>query len=419
MKEKLRKHQFSVFFAFFWLILGAAILSFAAVTYFPFLTDQGHIQRSVWPLLIGSSLAYIITALTLARLRTHAYGLRPLIINFTATITGAILFMGLAAFRVYFSLSFLLLYLVFTNFWFSIEHFLRLHFSLYVFAVIPGNYKINEGRSRNIRLLDMGKPDELPARIDGIIVDFNRGLSEEWLHFIAKCILDGIPVISTDDFVETQEGTIILGNLTTAQSVAFQTASAYLYIKRFIDIILVLMAMPVWLPLMLLVMLAVRLESPGRAIFTQQRVGRFGKPFTVFKIRSMRIDSESAGAAFAATGDTRVTRIGSFIRKFRIDEWPQFLNVLIGDMSLIGPRPEQVPFVAKFEQSIPYYQLRHIVRPGITGWAQVRQGYAAGESETAEKLALDLYYVKRVSFTLDFLIFMKTLGTILTGFGAR
>jgi len=124
-------------------------------------------------------------------------------------------------------------------------------------------------------------------------------------------------------------------------------------------------------------------------------------------------------ARFAKTGDQRVTRVGTVIRKFRLDELPQFWNILVGDMSLIGPRPEQVGFVEQFERDIPYYSYRHLVRPGVTGWAQVNHGYAADHEETRKKLEHDLYYVKHFSFWLDLLIAFKTVGTIFTGFGAR
>lgn len=154
-------------------------------------------------------------------------------------------------------------------------------------------------------------------------------------------------------------------------------------------------------------------------MFLQRRVGQFGKEFTIYKFRSMCKDSEKNGAKFASAGDMRVTRIGKFIRKTRIDELPQFFNVLKGDMALIGPRPEQKAFVDKFEDVIPFYSYRHVVKPGITGWAQVVHGYAADVGETQVKIEHDFYYIKNFSFGLDVLIVMKTIYTMVTGFGAR
>ncbi len=419
MKEKLRKHQFSIVLAFVWTAAGALILGYTALSRYPFVSGEGTLILYTLPLLIGASVAYIITAIILARLRTHAFAVRPLVVNFTATIAAALLFMILAGFRVYFSLSFLLLYFIFTNFWFLAEYLLRSRFALYVFAVVPVGYRIRSERYRNIRLIHLEDSKTLPTGIDGIVVDFHQTLSDQWLYFVSRCVLNGIPVISADDFVETQDGVIILNNLTTAQSIAFQSITPYLYIKRLFDILLTVIAAPLWIPIIILAMIAVRLESRGKALFAQKRVGRYGRVFTMYKIRSMYADSERNGAAFADHGDSRITKVGAFLRKYRIDEFPQFINILRGEMSLIGPRPEQVSFVEEFEQSIPYYQLRHIVRPGLTGWAQIRQGYASGEAETADKLAFDLYYVKRLSFSLDFLIGVRTIATVLLGFGAR
>ncbi len=418
MKEKLKKHKFSIFFALTWSLIGFVILSYVGYRWFPFFESEAMSRRSA-PLVWGSVVTYATIALVLARLRSHPYTIKLLVVNFVASVASAMLFAVVAAFREYFSLSFLLLFFVFTNLWFSAEFFLRANIGRYLFAVVPGGFKIVDGYYQNIRLKSLTSPDDLPQGMDGVIVDFNRPLSEEWLSLVSRCVLEGVPVVSTDDFVETQRGTIILEHLNTAQSISFQTTSIYLAFKRLFDILLVILTLPLWVPVVLVTCALVKLESPGKAIFKQQRVGRRGRPFTIYKIRSMRFDSEKHGAAFAGKGDPRVTRIGAFIRKFRIDELPQFWNVLRGDMSLIGPRPEQVSFVQGFEKTIPYYQLRHIVRPGISGWAQITMGYAAGEAETAQKLALDLYYVKRVSFVLDVLILMKTLATILTGFGAR
>lgn len=418
MKEKLRKHNFSIFFAFLWSVVGFSLLASAAVNWFPFIESEGLTSRAV-PLLSGASIAYLVMAFILARLRTLPYSNRPFVINFVVTAVAAVLFMALAAARVYFSLSFILLYVVFTNVWFSLEAVLRRKFSLYILAVARGGYPIEERKFPNIKLVPFDRPEDLPEVIDGVVIDFRAELSDEWLEFVTRCIMEDIPVISSDDFVETQTGTLILENLTTAQSISFQRASIYQAVKRASDILLILLFSPFWITIFLITAAAVKLESPGPVIFSQQRVGRRGKPFTIYKIRSMRTDSEKNGAAFAGKGDPRVTRVGAFIRKFRIDEFPQFYNILAGDMSLIGPRPEQVVFVETFTKAIPYYQLRHMVRPGITGWAQITQGYAAGTDETAVKLAHDLYYVKHLSFVLDFLIGVRTIATILTGFGAR
>ena len=149
------------------------------------------------------------------------------------------------------------------------------------------------------------------------------------------------------------------------------------------------------------------------------RIGEGGKPYTIYKFRSMTIDAEDEGPAFAVKNDVRVTRVGRFIRKMRLDELPQFLNIIKGEMSLIGPRPEQERFASQYRRSISCYSYRQMVKPGITGWAQVTHGYTADRDSTEVKLEHDLYYIKHFSIWLDLLISLKTFRTILTGFGAR
>ena len=193
---------------------------------------------------------------------------------------------------------------------------------------------------------------------------------------------------------------------------------AYDLVKRALDLTAVLLTAPLWLPLAVLVALAVRLDSPGPALFSQWRTGLHGQPFRIRKFRSMRHSTEDT-PQFAGEQDARITRLGAWLRQTRLDEIPQLWNVLRGQMSLIGPRPEQTAFVTQFAQEIPSYPYRHLVRPGLTGWAQVQQGYAAGAQETAVKLSYDLYYVRHYSLAMDLLILAKTLRTVVTGQGAR
>ncbi len=194
---------------------------------------------------------------------------------------------------------------------------------------------------------------------------------------------------------------------------------AYDVAKRVADVFAVLLTLPLWLPLCVAVGLAVRLDSRGPALYSQLRTGRDGHAFRLWKFRSMRHTPTPETAQFAKAQDNRVTRVGRFIRRWRFDELPQLVNVLLGHMSLIGPRPEQVEFVESFAMRIPAYTYRHLVRPGLTGWAQMQQGYADSEEGTKVKLSYDLYYVANYSVALDLLILFKTIRIVLNGFGAR
>ncbi|WMJ21758.1 exopolysaccharide biosynthesis polyprenyl glycosylphosphotransferase [Geobacillus kaustophilus] len=190
----------------------------------------------------------------------------------------------------------------------------------------------------------------------------------------------------------------------------------YPYVKRVLDILLSLLALPIAIPIILIFAVIIKLETPGPAFFLQERVGLHGKYFKVIKLRSMRVNAEKNGAQWAAKNDPRVTKVGAFIRKTRIDELPQLFNVLKGDMSLVGPRPERPMFTAQFNEEIPGFIDRLQVKPGITGWAQVNGGY---DITPREKLELDRYYINNMSFLLDLKIILKTIKVCITGDGAR
>jgi exopolysaccharide biosynthesis polyprenyl glycosylphosphotransferase len=172
-------------------------------------------------------------------------------------------------------------------------------------------------------------------------------------------------------------------------------------------------------PVVALAALIIKCESPGPVLFTQERVGKQGKIFKLKKLRSMRQDAEKDGPVWAAENDSRVTRFGAFIRKTRIDELPQLWNVLKGEMSLVGPRPERQVFVEQLEKVIPYYHIRHAAKPGVTGWAQVCYHYGASTEDALRKLEYDLYYLKNISIPLDLFIIFKTIKTILFREGSR
>lgn len=190
--------------------------------------------------------------------------------------------------------------------------------------------------------------------------------------------------------------------------------------KRLFDLLCATLLLALAAPLLLVTALAIALESKGPVFYRQERVGRSGKPFLVLKFRSMRVDAEKDGQPqWAALKDARVTRVGAVIRRFRIDEFPQLFNVLGGKMSLVGPRPERPFFVEQLTREIPFYAVRHSVKPGVTGWAQVRYDYGATVADSLEKLQFDLYYVKNHSLFLDIVILFETIGVVLSGKGAR
>lgn len=233
---------------------------------------------------------------------------------------------------------------------------------------------------------------------------------------ILDCKARGIRVRDSVAMYERLFHKVRLESLTPRRVLYSEDAAVsdtYLFLKRTLDILLSLPMLLLAAPIMLLAAIAVRLESSGSAIFSQERVGLRGKPFRIYKLRSMREDAEANGPQWAGKKDDRVTRVGAFLRRHHIDELPQLVNVLRGDMSLIGPRPERPCFVEMLSERIPYYGLRHHAKPGVSGWAQVEYEYGDSVEDAWEKLQYDLYYTRNASLRLDFVILLKTVKAVL------
>ena len=265
-----------------------------------------------------------------------------------------------------------------------------------------------------------GDLEPLPPGV-GLAVDLRSSMSDRVAQFVSSCDLAGFDVRALASVYQEHTGRVPLVHLAEGWEIStpLMHSAPWLPGKRMIDTFLAAVTAPVWVPLAFLVAVFVKLTSPGPAIFRQKRVGKGGEPFIMYKFRTMRVDAEASGPRFASEGDSRLVRGGAFLRYTRLDEIPQMWNVLRGEMSLVGPRAEQVPFVRQFRRRIPFYDLRHLVRPGITGWAQVRYRYADDAADTIEKLSYDLYYIQHMSPVLDLQILWNSIWTVLTGSGAR
>ena len=233
----------------------------------------------------------------------------------------------------------------------------------------------------------------------------------------------GVTFDHLTDVYEQYTGKIAVENLRPSWlifSTGFRKTRSLLAVKRAMDIVGACLGLLLALPIMAVVALAVRLSSPGAILYQQERVGLNGRVFRISKFRSMRADAEATtGPVWSTADDTRVTRVGRFIRLTRLDELPQLWNVLRGDMSLVGPRPERPEFVSQLTEQVPFYGQRHVVKPGLTGWAQIRYTYGASVEDTIEKLQYDLYYIKNMSVALDVVIAIETLKIIILRRGAR
>jgi len=263
------------------------------------------------------------------------------------------------------------------------------------------------------------------TQLHGVVADLHHDHSDAWDTQITQFVLEGIPVYDVKQALEQLTGRVEVNALSENILGSLNPNDVFLRLKGSIDVLCALAAITILLPIMAVVAVTIKLDSPGPALFRQQRVGFRAKPFTVYKFRTMRVAPAPASSedarqqAMTLENDPRITRLGAFLRRSRLDELPQLFNILKGEMSLIGPRPEAVALSQWYEKEIPFYHYRHIIKPGVTGWAQVNQGHVADVHEVREKLHLDFYYVKNFSFWLDVLIILRTIQTMITGSGAR
>jgi sugar transferase (PEP-CTERM system associated) len=252
-----------------------------------------------------------------------------------------------------------------------------------------------------------------------VAADDRRGIQ---IRELLSCRLAGVEVIDAASFAERVLKKIPVGLVRPSDLVfsdGFLRPWWLLMARRAVSLLAATVLFILAAPLLLVVSLCIKLDSPGPVIYAQERVGAYGRTFRMLKFRTMVADAEARGIRWAAKDDPRVTRVGRVLRRFRIDELPQLVNVLAGEMGVIGPRPERPEFVARLRTQMPYYDLRSMVPPGITGWAQIRYPYAASIEEAREKLKYDLYYVKHLSVRLDLTILFHTAKVVLFGRGAR
>lgn len=267
------------------------------------------------------------------------------------------------------------------------------------------------------------RPGELMRCGDGAVVaDLRQDLSSDWERGIAHAVINGVPVYNVKQLRESLTGRVQIETLSENSFGTLVPSLSYLLLKRAIDILVSFVALIVLLVPMVLIAIAIRMNSPGQALYRHRRVGYRGHEFDTIKFRTMQSreqDDEDLESQKTLDNDPRVTAIGRFLRKTRLDELPQLINVLRGEMSLIGPRPEALALSRWYDEHLDFYDYRHIVRPGITGWAQVNQGHVTELDDVYVKLQYDFYYIQNVSAWLDLLITLRTLAVMVNFRGAR
>jgi len=385
-------------------------------------------DASLWPLmglitaglLIGSYLSLRMWAQGAPR---PSYGRALTILGFEAMFAAV----GVVLFRPYFSRSFLATTLAVWLVAAVVHRAIRRRrpWTEALLLITPEKGLIDDLRSAaHADVIGVFDPsDEPPSEpVFGctLVPDLRPVMSDRMAQYVSSWNLAGYPVRALSTVYEEHTGRLPMVHLAEGWELSAPVSrNEYAAVKRVIDVVLVVITSPLWLLLAGLLWVIVRLDSPGAAIYRQERVGRDGELFTLYKFRTMVDDAEQDGPQFATVGDARLTRSGRLMRRVRIDEIPQLWNVVKGEVSLVGPRPERPVFTEQYERSIPFYGYRHLVRPGVTGWAQINFGYADDERDTIEKLTYDLYYIKHMSPSLDFQILGRSLWTVLSGFGAQ
>lgn len=369
--------------------------------------------------LVASLLAFFVSTFSLRKLfrlpgsESVSYILPIAFLCYSIPI-GLILY-----FRTTYSLQVFLVGFFITLLWCFAGFFLGRRYRLIRYAILPfeGSNDLKQNHGALFEILST--PDLKGQRYNAIIADFSSSeLSPEWEKFLAICTLARIPVYSENRIRETITGRVKINHLSENIFGSLLPSQFYEFTKRWIDIVSSIILIPILIPFFTLIAILIKIDSKGPVFFIQPRMGYRGRVFRMLKFRSMCIDKK--GNRFTDTqDDPRITRVGKIIRQFRIDELPQVFNILIGQMSFIGPRPESYELSKWYEKDVPFFAYRHVVRPGISGWAQVEQGYAAEVDGMKVKLEYDFYYIKNFSFWLDLLITFKTIKTIFTGFGAR
>ena len=335
-------------------------------------------------------------------------------------VAGLFLMLRLEYVRSLFIVSF-----AFCMLWYVTVYFVERRAVKLRYAIVPGG--------NSLGLIDLTHPQwnvlETPGDYENsygaVVVDLRHSHLPEWERFVADCALRSIPVYHTKQVKESLTGKVEIEHLSENTFGSLLPSLIYQRFKLTIDVIIALLALPFIIVVLAAAGLVTIVTSGGPVFFTQQRTGYRGANFTVYKLRTMKSIAdvtESDGErddAMTKSDDARITRLGSFLRKYRIDELPQVLNILRGEMSWIGPRPEAIILSDWYEKELPFYRYRHIVRPGISGWAQVNQGHVAEMDQVLEKLHYDFFYIKNHSAWLDFLIVLKTMRIITSGFGSK
>jgi lipopolysaccharide/colanic/teichoic acid biosynthesis glycosyltransferase len=388
--------------------------------------DQGDDLRGLETAVIGTFLALVLGYYSFRKLSRYpgvraSYHILPIFSASYAAVLVVFFFARLDYSRIQFAGSFAICVVWYYVVYFKLQRQHRLRIAVVPFGEVEMLRDIP-----GINWIYLGEHERVGgADFDAIVADLRADIPDHWERFLADRALEGTLVMHVKQMQESLTGRVAIEHLSENNFGSLIPGIVYGRVKRVADFAGTILLLPVLIPLLALIAIAVRLDSPGPALFRQQRMGYRGQTFRMVKFRSMHHGAAAPAAADARASamtrddDDRITRVGRFLRRYRLDELPQVINILKGEMSWIGPRPEAVPLSLWYEAELPFYRYRHIVRPGISGWAQVKQGHVAEVDDVLWKLHYDFYYIKNFSVWLDLLIVAATFRTVFNGFGAR
>ncbi|WP_417595264.1 exopolysaccharide biosynthesis polyprenyl glycosylphosphotransferase [Oceanospirillum sp.] len=414
-------HERILFSGYFQFLLGVLFVTLLPLWQFVFFNHSGKLSDSLYINTLLSEVTCFCLAFIIIRQIRHFPGAQQSVVYILPllAIIWLVIVSGMSYLRIEYIRQPLLISYIFANIWSVTAFYIRKRFRAPKLALVPLGRAESLSINPELQLHTLYAPDLQGRRYDAIVADLHFDqIPAVWEKFLAKCTLSNIPVFHYRQIEEMLTGRVSIGHMAENDIGTLTPSPMYSIMKRFFDAILVFILIPLILPVVIVTGLLIKLDSKGPVFFIQERIGYRGKLFNVYKFRSMHVDIEGEGYT-NENNDPRITDIGRIIRKYRIDELPQLVNVLKGEMSFIGPRPESKELAEWYEDMIPFFSYRHVVRPGISGWAQVNQGYTADLKGMEKKLQYDFYYIKHFSIWLDVLIFFKTIRTVLTGFGAR
>jgi lipopolysaccharide/colanic/teichoic acid biosynthesis glycosyltransferase len=404
-------------------LLGALV----ATAFLPFVlrslvTPQDTFYPASINALIFNALAVVVAFWTRLSIETYpgnrsTHVILPSIVLAHATIVTILLLARLPYDRLALVAGFIAHILWGYGLYFTVQRYIR-----HRVAIVPFGETGRLKSIGNVEWHEMRRPTlDDAVGCDGLVADFSAEIPPEWEALLADAALQGRMVYQVKQLFESLTGRVSIEHLSENSFGSLVPARGYFHLKSLGDLMVALMVLPLVAPVMAGIAFAIRRDSPGPVLFRQPRVGQAGKRFDMLKFRTMvhREANDERDEAITNDGDARVTRIGAWLRRRRLDELPQIFNIIAGQMSWIGPRPEAEVLSSWYTGEIPIYRYRHVVRPGISGWAQVNQGHVASVDEVHAKLQYDFYYIKYFSAWLDILITFRTIRTMLTGFGSR